>query len=96
LLHSYFLKEIRNNFIKDKFLGVLVKFIRSVNRVGETKKLDATRKLQKFDNPHLRKSPGRRITVYSAKIELVEKKSYEYEQKLIEYYLITLKDIEFG
>ena len=73
-----------------------MKFIRSINRVGQKKKLDVTEKVQKFDNPHLRKYVGKRITVYSAKIELVEKKSYEYEQRLTEYYLITLKDIEFG
>ncbi|KKK44238.1 hypothetical protein LCGC14_0505430 [marine sediment metagenome] len=39
---------------------------------------------------------GTRITVYNSTIEQLEKKSYEYEDKVVEYYLATLNNVEFG
>jgi len=36
------------------------------------------------------------VTIYKAEVEKLEKKSYEYNEKTVEYYIATLKNVELG
>ncbi len=86
--------EVKGKLVKDKFQGLVVKFIRNV-LTGKSKE-DATKRQSVAFDPLLKTYIGKRVTIYKAEIENLEKKSYEFNEKIVEYYLATLKNIELG
>lgn len=86
--------EVKGKLVKDKFQGLVVKFKRNV-LTGKSKKI-TTKSQGIASDPLLKSYIGKRVTIYKAEIEKLEKKSYEYNEKIVEYYLVTLKNVEFG
>ncbi len=91
--------SFEGKIVRNDFTGFLVQNIYSVNDPGAktTKTTKATeRSLDKINEPLLRNHVGKRITVYEGEIADITEKSYEYQDEVVTYFLLTLKDIKFG